>query len=66
LVPYLLAGATDSRFLREQGITTYDFCPFRSTEEELLRVHGNNERIAIENLRFGTKMMVDILTEIAT
>ena len=66
LVPYLLAGATDSRFLREEGIITYDFCPFRFTEEELLRVHGNNERIAIENLRFGTKMMVDILREIAT
>jgi acetylornithine deacetylase/succinyl-diaminopimelate desuccinylase-like protein len=66
LAPYLLAGATDSRFLREAGIITYDFCPFRFTEEELLRVHGNNERIAIENLRFGMKMMVDILKEIAT
>ena len=66
LVPYLLAGATDSRFLRKEGIITYDFCPFRFTEEELLRVHGNNERIAIENLRFGMKMMVDILREIAT
>jgi len=66
LVPYLLAGATDSRFLREKGIITYDFCPFRFTEEELLRVHGNNERIAIENLRFGMKMMVDILKEVST
>ena len=65
LVPYLLAGATDSRFLREKGMITYDFCPFRFTEEELMRVHGNNERIAVENLRFGAKMMLDILKEIA-
>jgi len=66
VVPLLLPGATDSRFLREKGIITYDFCPFRLTEKEMLRVHGNNERIAIENLRFGMKMMVDILKEIAT
>jgi acetylornithine deacetylase/succinyl-diaminopimelate desuccinylase-like protein len=66
VVPILLAGATDSRFLREKGITTYDFNPFRLTEKELMRVHGNNERIAIENLRFGMKMMVEILKEVAT
>jgi len=66
VVPLLLPGATDSRFLRDKGIITYDFCPFRLTEKELMRVHGNNERIAIENLRFGMKMMVDISREIAT
>ena len=66
VVPVLLAGATDSRFLREKGITTYDFNPFWLTEKELMSVHGNNERIAIENLRFGMKMMVDILKEVAT
>jgi acetylornithine deacetylase/succinyl-diaminopimelate desuccinylase-like protein len=66
VVPLLLPGATDSRFLREKGIITYDFCPFRLTEKELLRVHGNNERIAIENLRFGMRIMVEIIKEIAT
>ncbi len=66
VVPLLLPGATDSRFLRGNGIITYDFCPFRLTEKEMLRIHGNNERIAIENLRFGMRMMVDILKEIAT
>ena len=66
VVPYLLPGATDGRFLREKGIITYDFCPFRLTEKEMMRIHGNNERIALENLRFGMKMMVEILKEIAT
>jgi acetylornithine deacetylase/succinyl-diaminopimelate desuccinylase-like protein len=66
VVPLLLAGATDSRFLREKGIITYDFCPFRLTEEDQLRVHGNNERIAIENLKFGMRMLVEIIKEIAT
>ena len=66
VVPHLLPGATDSRLLRENGIIAYDFCPFRLTEKELMIVHGNNERIAIENLRFGMKMMVEILREVAT
>ena len=66
VIPLLLPGATDSRFLREKGVITYDFCPFRLTEKDMLRIHGNNERIAVENLRFGMRMMVDILKEIAT
>jgi acetylornithine deacetylase/succinyl-diaminopimelate desuccinylase-like protein len=66
VVPFLLPGATDSRFLRERGMTTYDFCPFRLQEKEIYRVHGNDERIAIENLRFGMKMLVEIIKEVAT
>ena len=66
VVPLLLPGATDSRFLRERGMTTYDFCPFRLQEKEIYRVHGNDERIAIENLRFGMKMLVEIIKEVAT
>ncbi len=66
VVPLLLPGATDSRFLREKGMTTYDFCPFRMPEKEIFRVHGNDERIAIENLRFGMKMLVEVIREVAT
>jgi acetylornithine deacetylase/succinyl-diaminopimelate desuccinylase-like protein len=66
VVPLLLPGATDSRFLRERGMTTYDFCPFRMPEKEIFRVHGNDERIALENLRFGMKMLVEIIKEVAT
>jgi acetylornithine deacetylase/succinyl-diaminopimelate desuccinylase-like protein len=66
VVPLLLPGATDSRFIRERGITTYDFCPFRLPEKEILRVHGNDERIALENLKFGMRMLVEVLKEVAT
>jgi acetylornithine deacetylase/succinyl-diaminopimelate desuccinylase-like protein len=66
VLPYLLAGATDSRLLREKGIIPYDFCPFRLTEKEVMIIHGNDERIALENLRFGTKMLVEILKEVAS
>ena len=66
VVPLLLSGATDSRFLREKGVVTYDFCPFRLTETELKTEHGNDERIALENLRFGMKMLLEIIKEVAT
>ena len=66
IVPFLLPGATDSRFLREKGIITYDFCPFRLTEKELLRVHANNERIGLENLKLGTKVLVEIIKGVST
>jgi acetylornithine deacetylase/succinyl-diaminopimelate desuccinylase-like protein len=66
VVPFLLPGATDSRFLRERGMTTYDFCPFRLQEKEIYRIHGNDERIAIENLKFGMKMLVEVIKEVAT
>ena len=65
VVPHLLPGGTDARYLRERGITTYDFCPFRLTEKEMLRIHGNNERIAVENLKFGMRLMTEIIKEIA-
>jgi acetylornithine deacetylase/succinyl-diaminopimelate desuccinylase-like protein len=66
VVPFLLPGATDSRFRRERGITTYDFCPFRLPEKEIMRVHGNDERIALENLRFGIRMLMEVIKEVAT
>jgi acetylornithine deacetylase/succinyl-diaminopimelate desuccinylase-like protein len=64
VVPVLLSGATDSRFLREKGVITYDFCPFRLPESELKSEHGNDERIALENLRFGMKMLIEIIKEV--
>ena len=66
VVPHLLAGATDSRLLREKGIITYDFCPFRVTEKEMMIIHGNDERIAVENLRFGMKILVEIIKDVST
>jgi len=62
-VPFLLTGATDSRFLRELGATAYGFCPL-STEmemsERLKLVHGDNERIDLESLELGTRIFARI------
>jgi acetylornithine deacetylase/succinyl-diaminopimelate desuccinylase-like protein len=35
-------------------------------EKEIMRVHGNDERIALENLRFGIRMLMEVIKEVAT
>jgi acetylornithine deacetylase/succinyl-diaminopimelate desuccinylase-like protein len=32
----------------------------------MMRIHGHNERIALENLTFGMRMLAEILREVAT
>jgi acetylornithine deacetylase/succinyl-diaminopimelate desuccinylase-like protein len=65
LTPFLITGATDSRFFREIGVPCYDFSPFRLRQEELKLVHGHNERISIENLGFASEVIFEIVHEVA-
>ncbi len=65
VTPFLITGATDSRFFREAGLPCYDFSPFRLSQEELKLVHGHNERISIENLGFASEVIFEIIQEVA-
>jgi acetylornithine deacetylase/succinyl-diaminopimelate desuccinylase-like protein len=62
----LLTGFTDCHFFREKGIPCYGFIPFRLPAKELGGVHGNNERLSLDNLKFGTRMMYAIVRRLAT
>lgn len=68
VMPFMLTGATDSRFLRRKGIPAYGFSPFKvegSLKDYLQLYHGHNERISLENLLFGTKVLFSVLEKIA-
>jgi acetylornithine deacetylase/succinyl-diaminopimelate desuccinylase-like protein len=65
VTPFLITGATDSRFFRQIGIPCYDFSPFRLSLEDAKLVHGHNERISIENLGFASEVIFEIVTEVA-
>jgi acetylornithine deacetylase/succinyl-diaminopimelate desuccinylase-like protein len=65
VTPFLITGATDSRFFREIGVPCYDFSPFRLRQEDLQLVHGHNERISIENLAFASEVIFEIVREVA-
>ena len=59
---YMLTGATDRPTYRRLGIITYGLDPFKVESSDSQRgVHGNDERVSIENVGFGVKYLYDIL-----
>lgn len=66
VTPFLICGATDSRFFRSRGIPCYDFSPFRLTQEEMRLVHNRDERLSVENLRFAIEFLYEVILEVAT
>jgi acetylornithine deacetylase/succinyl-diaminopimelate desuccinylase-like protein len=63
VVPFLMRGTTDGAFLRAKGIAVYGVPVFRKDGE--LRMHGNDERISLENLRTGTELLGKIVVRVA-
>jgi acetylornithine deacetylase/succinyl-diaminopimelate desuccinylase-like protein len=64
VVPWMTAGGTDSRFLRERGVPAYGFVPVVLDKGELARVHGVDERLSVENLDRGVKATYNLTTEL--
>jgi acetylornithine deacetylase/succinyl-diaminopimelate desuccinylase-like protein len=58
----MFTAATDRPFYRALGIVTYGFDPFLVENEEMhTGMHGNNERLTVENVGFGLKYLYDVL-----
>lgn len=56
-VPYLSTGATDSAALRKAGIACYGILPFPLTQDDEDRMHGHDERVGIDALGFGVRLV---------
>ena len=55
-------AATDRPTYRKLGITTYGFSPFRIPRVEIQRgMHGNDERLSVDNVGYGVRFYYDIL-----
>jgi len=66
-VPLMLTGATDSRFWREIGTIAYGFCPLStkmSLAERAKLIHSDNERIDIESMELGTRLLAKIAMKV--
>lgn len=61
IVPSLLAGGTDARRMEALCPQVYRFSPFILTQDELLRVHGVDERLSLENLNRGVAFFRQML-----
>lgn len=66
IAPAVSTGFTDSHWFRDLGIASYGFAPFVIPASQAGGVHGNDERISIENIRKGTTMMVELVRGVAT
>jgi carboxypeptidase PM20D1 len=49
VAPYLSIGATDARHFATLTRNVYRFLPVTATTEDLARLHGTNERLAVED-----------------
>ena len=65
-VPYLSTGATESALLRQWGVATYGLLPFPLDANDEGRMHGNDERVPLAALEFGSRLVLDILMRMAT
>jgi acetylornithine deacetylase/succinyl-diaminopimelate desuccinylase-like protein len=65
VVPYLSTGATDSARLRSWGMQAFGLLPFPMNQDDEDRMHGNDERVPIASLDFGTRMIYGAVSRVA-
>ena len=56
-VPYMSTGATDSARLRRLGMEALGVLPFPMDQADEDRMHGNDERVPLASLDFGTRLI---------
>jgi len=65
VLPYQSTWGTDSAQLRLHNVQAYGLVPFPLTEEDLKRMHGNDERIPVAAFAKGVNLMVRIVNDFA-
>ena len=65
VVPYLSTGATDSARLRNWGMQAFGLLPFPMNQDDEDRMHGNDERVPLESLQFGTRLIYGAILRVA-
>jgi acetylornithine deacetylase/succinyl-diaminopimelate desuccinylase-like protein len=65
VVPYLGTGATDSAPMRRFGVQAFGILPYPMEQADEERMHGHDERIPLDSLEFGTRLIHDTIVRIA-
>ncbi|MEV5002211.1 M20/M25/M40 family metallo-hydrolase [Nocardioides sp. LML1-1-1.1] len=65
VAPYLMSGGTDAKHFTKLGMRSYGFAPLRLPEELDFTAlfHGVDERVPVDALEFGTRVMDRFLDE---
>jgi carboxypeptidase PM20D1 len=61
VAPYLVPGATDSRYYADATDHVYRFLPYTLTPKDRGLIHGTNERIAVADYRTMVRFYVQLL-----
>lgn len=59
-----LTSSTDAGKLRQIGVVVYGFEPFRLSEDDD-RSHGDDERLSVDNVRFGLEVTYAVVSDVA-
>jgi acetylornithine deacetylase/succinyl-diaminopimelate desuccinylase-like protein len=65
VAPAIMVGFTDNWVFRGLGLHGYGWSPFVLDEDGFMRIHGNDERISLENLRAGARAYTELLLNFA-
>lgn len=63
VVPSVASGFTDSHFFRDMGIIAYGYHPIVVPVEEFTRVHGNDERLSLDNIKASAGILLNVVAE---
>ena len=66
VVPRLDSGYTENQRYRPLGINSYGFTPYTSTEDEGSTEHGNDERIRVDEVRHGFRVLYDVVMTVSS
>ncbi|HXG71223.1 MAG TPA: M20/M25/M40 family metallo-hydrolase [Gemmatimonadaceae bacterium] len=66
VVPYLSTGVTDSARLRRLGVQAYGVLPFPMHQADEERMHGHDERVPLDSLEFGTRLIYGAVLRVAS
>jgi acetylornithine deacetylase/succinyl-diaminopimelate desuccinylase-like protein len=65
VVPHITSGYTENQRYRPLGMVAYGFNPYTATEDEGNTEHGNDERIRVEEVRRGPRVLFDVVAAVA-
>lgn len=68
VVPNMMAGATDAKYLAPLGVPTYGFSPLKLPAgfDYMSLFHAHNERVPVESLTWGLRVFYDVISAYCT
>jgi acetylornithine deacetylase/succinyl-diaminopimelate desuccinylase-like protein len=66
VLPVVSSWFTDSRALRRVGTPSYGFIPVLLEAADYATIHGHDERISLENIHLGTRVIFELVRRLAT